>query len=147
MPSTGSDAGREPVTFPQYLLLNAKRFADRTATRHKDLGIWQSWTWKQQYEEIRAFSIGLQEMGVGEGDKVAIAGTNRPRLYWTFCAVQALKAIPVPVYADAVADGLFDGAKNGFRFHDHPAPSAIRRIVCHAVLIRRVVPYIMSVDG
>ncbi|MDA4844726.1 AMP-binding protein [Hoeflea poritis] len=106
MPSTGSNAGREPVTFPQYLLLNAKRFANRTATRHKDLGIWQSWTWKQQYEEIRAFSVGLQEMGVGEGDKIAIAGTNRPRLYWTFCAVQALKAIPVPVYADAVAEEM-----------------------------------------
>ncbi|WP_136656405.1 AMP-binding protein [Nitratireductor sp. XY-223] len=106
MPSTGSDAGRKPVTFPQYLLLNASRFADRTATRHKDLGIWQSWTWKQQFEEIRAFSIGLQEIGVGEGDKVAIVGTNRPRLYWTFCAVQALKAIPVPVYADAVAEEM-----------------------------------------
>ena len=106
MPSTGSDAGREPVTFPQYLLLNASRFADRTATRHKDLGIWQSWTWKEQLEEIRAFSIGLQELGVGEGDKIAIVGTNRPRLYWTFCAVQAFKAIPVPVYADAVAEEM-----------------------------------------
>ena len=106
MPSTGSNAGREPVTFPQYLLLNAKRFADRTATRHKNFGIWQSWTWKQQLEEIRAFSIGLQEMGIGEGDKVAIVGTNRPRLYWTFCIVQALKAIPVPVYADAVAEEM-----------------------------------------
>ncbi|MCY6380017.1 AMP-binding protein [Hoeflea prorocentri] len=106
MPSTGSDAGRVPVTFPQYLLLNASRFADRPATRHKDLGIWQSWTWKEQLDEIRAFSIGLQEMGVGEGDKIAIVGTNRPRLYWTFCAVQALKAIPVPVYADAVAEEM-----------------------------------------
>ncbi len=106
MPTSGSNAGREPVTFPQYLLLNAVRFADRVAMRHKDMGIWQSWTWKEQLEEVRAFSIGLQEMGIGPGDKVAIVGTNRPRLYWTFCAVQALKAIPIPVYSDAVAEEM-----------------------------------------
>tara|TARA_R110002153_G_scaffold25042_3_gene79477 strand:- start:382 stop:2433 length:2052 start_codon:yes stop_codon:yes gene_type:complete len=106
MPSTGSNAGREPVTFPQYLLLNASRFADRVAMRHKDLGVWQSWTWAQQLEEVRAFSLGLQELGIGEGDKVAIVGSNRPRLYWAFCAAQALKAIPVPVYSDAVAEEM-----------------------------------------
>ena len=106
MLSTGSDAGRAPVTFPQYLLLNAERFADRTAVRHKDLGVWQSWTWRQQLDEVRAFSIGLQELGVKQGDKIAIAGGNRPRLYWTFCAAQALGAVPVPVYADAVAEEM-----------------------------------------
>ena len=104
MPWTGSDAGRKPVTFPQYLLLNAKRFANRTAMRHKDLVIWRSWTLQQQFEEIRAFSVGLQELGVKAGDKIAIVGSNRPRLYWTFCSAQALGAIPVPVYADAVAE-------------------------------------------
>ncbi|MDF2371266.1 MAG: AMP-binding protein [Rhizobiaceae bacterium] len=106
MPSTGSNAGREPVTFPQCLLLNANRFADRVAMRHKDLGVWQSWTWAQQLEEVRAFSLGLQDLGIGQGDKIAIVGSNRPRLYWAFCAVQALKAIPVPVYSDAVAEEM-----------------------------------------
>jgi long-chain acyl-CoA synthetase len=106
MPSSGSNAGRVPVTFPQYLLLNANRFADRTAMRHKDMGIWQSWTWQEQFEEVRAFSVGLQDRGLKPGDKVAIVGANRPRLYWTFCSVQALGAIPVPVYADAVAEEM-----------------------------------------
>ncbi len=93
-------------TFPKYLLLNAQRFGDRPAMRHKDYGIWQTWTWQQQLEEIRAFAIGLEEIGFIRGDKVAIAGANRPRLYWTFCAVQSLGGIPVPVYADAVADEM-----------------------------------------
>jgi long-chain acyl-CoA synthetase len=101
------DAARQrPVTFPQYLLLNAARFADRPAMRHKDFGIWQSWTWAEQKAEIRALSLGLMDMGLQAGDKVAIVGTNRPRLYWTFCAAQALQAVPVPVYADAVAEEL-----------------------------------------
>ena len=93
-------------TFPKYLLLNAQRFADRPAMRHKDYGIWQSWTWAQQRDEIRAFAIGLQELGLGHGDKIAIVGANRPRLYWTFAAAQSIGAVPVPVYSDAVAEEM-----------------------------------------
>lgn len=93
-------------TFPKYLLLNAERFGGRPAMRHKDFGIWQSWTWREQFEEIRAFALGLSAMGVSHGDKVAVVGANRPRLYWSICALQSLGAVPVPVYADAVADEM-----------------------------------------
>ncbi|MBE0691532.1 MAG: AMP-binding protein [Aquamicrobium sp.] len=93
-------------TFPKYLLLNAERFRDRPAMRHKDYGIWQTWTWGQQLDEVRAFALGLQALGFARGDKVAIVGANRPRLYWTFAAVQSLGGVPVPVYADAVAEEM-----------------------------------------
>ena len=93
-------------TFPKHLLRNAERLGDRPAMRHKDFGIWQSWTWKQQLEEIRALAIGLQALGLGRGDNIAVIGANRPRLYWTFAAAQSLGAIPVPVYADAVAEEM-----------------------------------------
>src|SRR5262249_4265085 len=73
---------------------------------HKDLGIWQTWTWAQMLDEVRAFSIGLAELGLKRGDKFTIIGSNRPRLYWAMCAGQALGAVPVPVYADAVADEM-----------------------------------------
>ncbi|MBW8635948.1 AMP-binding protein [Hoeflea sp. WL0058] len=106
MPKSGQKAGRKPVTFPQYLVLNAERYADRTAMRHKSYGIWQSWSWPELFEEIRAFSLGLRELGLKKGDKVAIVGSNRPRLYWSFCAIQALGGVPVPVYADSVAEEM-----------------------------------------
>ncbi|MEO3384732.1 AMP-binding protein [Mesorhizobium sp. CAU 1741] len=93
-------------TFPKYLLLNAQRFRDRPAMRHKDHGIWQSWSWAEQLDEIRAFAVGLEELGFARGDKVAVVGANRPRLYWTFAAVQSLGGVPVPVYADAVAEEM-----------------------------------------
>ena len=93
-------------TFPKYLLRNASSFGDRPAMRHKDRGIWQSWTWRQQLDEIRRLALGLQALGLQAGDKVAIIGTNRPRLYWSFAAAQSLAAVPVPVYADAVAEEL-----------------------------------------
>jgi long-chain acyl-CoA synthetase len=93
-------------TFPKYLLLNAERFRDRPAMRHKDYGIWQSWTWAQQLDEVRAFAVGLEAIGFSRGDKVAVVGANRPRLYWSFVAVQSLGGVPVPVYADAVAEEM-----------------------------------------
>lgn len=74
--------------------------------RHKEYGVWQSWTWAQLLDEIRAYSIGLKELGVAPGDKVALVGSNKPRLYWTFAAVQALGAVPVPVYAESVAEEM-----------------------------------------
>ena len=101
-----SDSSGQPATFPGYLLMNAKRFGARPAMRHKDLGIWQSWTWHQLLEDIRAYSMGLETLGFKRGDKVAIIGQNRPRLYWTFSAVQALGGIPVPVYGDSVAEEM-----------------------------------------
>jgi long-chain acyl-CoA synthetase len=93
-------------TFPKLLIRNATKFGSRPAMRHKDLGIWRSWTWAQMAEEVRAFSVGLMELGLRRGDKIAIIGKNKPRLYWAMCAAQALGAIPVPIYADSVADEM-----------------------------------------
>ncbi|WP_367718008.1 AMP-binding protein [Nitratireductor sp. GISD-1A_MAKvit] len=98
------DASKD--TFAKYLLWNAERFRDRPAMRFKDYGIWQSWTWAEQLEEVRAFALGLQSIGLKRGDKIAVIGSNRPRLYWTFAAVQTLGAVPVPVYADSVAEEM-----------------------------------------
>lgn len=90
-------------TFPKLLLRNAKKFADRPAMREKDLGIWQTWTWADVLDEVRCLAIGFAGLGIKKSDKVAIVGDNRPRLYWSMCALQSLGAIPLPVYQDSVA--------------------------------------------
>ncbi len=93
-------------TFPKYLLRNAEQYGKRAAMRHKYLGIWQTWSWSELRDEIRNYSLGLHALGVNAGDKVAVIGSNRPRLYWTFAAVQCLGAVPVPVYSESVADEM-----------------------------------------
>ena len=93
-------------TFPKLLARNADRFDSRPAIRHKDFGIWQSWTWAQVYEHVRALAVGFNRLGLKRGDTIAIVGSNRPKLYWSIMAAQMLGAIPVPVYADAVANEL-----------------------------------------
>jgi len=87
----------EADTFPKLLIHNAATRGARISMRHKDLGIWQSWTWAEVFDEVRAFSVGLQELGLKRGEKFAVVGSNRPRLYWAMAAGQALGAVPVPI--------------------------------------------------
>jgi long-chain acyl-CoA synthetase len=93
-------------TFAKLLTRNAARFADRPAMRHKVFGIWKTWNWAELLDEVRSYAVGLHRLGLRRGDRVAIIGTNRPQLYWSIMAAQMLGAVPVPVYADAVADEL-----------------------------------------
>jgi long-chain acyl-CoA synthetase len=108
MVETTSDKVRDEAldTFPKLLLKNAVRFRDRDAMREKEFGIWQSWTWHQLCEEIQDLACGLAELGFQRGDKIAIIGDNRPRLYGAMCAAQALGGVPVPMYQDAAAAEL-----------------------------------------
>jgi len=101
-----SETAASADTFPKLLVRNAKKFATRPAIRLKYLGIWQTWTWQQVLDQVRPLALGLHKLGIKRGDTVAIVGGNRPPLYWSMMAVQMLGGIPVPVYADAVADEL-----------------------------------------
>jgi len=95
-----------PDTFPRLLLHQAKTRPDRPAFREKDLGIWQTWTWAQVADEVRALACGLASLGFKRGDNLAMIGDNRPRLYWAMCAAQTLGGVAVPMYQDAVAEEL-----------------------------------------
>ena len=93
----------EPDTFPRLLLHHAKVRGARPAVREKDLGIWQTWSWRQAAAEVRAFACGLAAHGFERGMHLAIICDNRPRLYWAMAAAQALGGIAVPMYQDAPA--------------------------------------------
>jgi long-chain acyl-CoA synthetase len=90
-------------TFPQLLMRHAQERPERPAIREKDLGIWQTWTWRQFAEEVRALAAALAIEGFKRGEHIALIGDNRPRIYAGICAAQCLGGIPVPLYQDAVA--------------------------------------------
>jgi long-chain acyl-CoA synthetase len=93
-------------SLPALLQRNARDYANSPAYREKEFGIWQCWTWAEAEQEIEALALGLINLGVNEGDFIAIAGRNRPYLYWSMVAAQSVGAIPVPVYQDAVAEEM-----------------------------------------
>ena len=94
------------VSIPALLARNAREFGDKAAYREKEFGIWQSWTWVEAVEQVEALALGLLSLGAEKGDHVAIAGRNRPYLYWAMLAAQSIGAVPVPIYQDAVGDEI-----------------------------------------
>jgi long-chain acyl-CoA synthetase len=104
-------------TFPRLLFHHAQVRGQHPAMREKHLGIWQTWSWAEVAENVRALACGLAELGFKRGDNLAIIGDNRPRLYMTMAAVQSLGGVPVPLYQDAVANEmLFVLQDAGIRF-------------------------------
>ncbi|HYJ98975.1 MAG TPA: AMP-binding protein [Burkholderiaceae bacterium] len=93
-----------PSTFPQTMLAHAKQRPDAPALREKSYGIWQTISWGQLSAMVRHLACGLAEAGLRRGEHVVVVGENRPRLYASMLAAQALGAIPVPLYQDAVAN-------------------------------------------
>ena len=93
-------------TLPRLLRRNAATMAARPAIREKNHGIWQTFTWAQYSEEVRNFALGLAAHGFCRGDKLAVIGDNRPRLYWAQLAAQCLGGTAVPMYQDSIASEL-----------------------------------------
>jgi len=89
-------------TFPKLLLRNCEKWPDQVAMRKKDFGIWKEYTWKDSYENVKYFSLGLIQLGLRPGDKMAIVGENEPQWFWAEFAAQAAGGLIVGIYTDMV---------------------------------------------
>ena len=91
------------TTFARLLLKHASERPLDAAMREKEYGIWQALTWADLATMVEHLACGLHEAGLRRGDHMVVVGANRPRLYATMMAVQALGAVPIPLYQDAAA--------------------------------------------
>jgi long-chain acyl-CoA synthetase len=101
----GGTENKEPgmqTTFPRLLMQHAKQRPSAPAMREKEYGIWQTLSWADLAKMVSHMACGLHQMGLQRGDHLIVVGSNRPRLYAAMLATQALGAIPIPLYQDAV---------------------------------------------
>ncbi len=91
------------TTFPQLLLQHAAQRPQAPAMREKEYGIWQTLSWQALATLVAELAAGLHQAGLRRDDHMVVVGANRPRLYATMLAVQALGAVPIPLYQDAAA--------------------------------------------
>ncbi len=91
------------TTFARLLLKHAAERPQDAAMREKEYGIWQALTWAELATMVEHLACGLHEAGLKRDDHMIVVGANRPRLYATMLAVQALGAVPIPLYQDAAA--------------------------------------------
>ena len=91
------------TTFPQLLLDHAAKRPADAAMREKEFGIWQATSWSDLAVLVEHLACGLHQAGLRQHEHMVVIGANRPRLYATMLAAQALGAVPIPLYQDAAA--------------------------------------------
>lgn len=90
-------------TLPKLLRRNYLRWGDeKAAMRHKEFGIWQEYTWKDEYETVKYFCLGLMSLGFGRGDKLATIGENEPEQFFAIFACHAAGGIALSMFPDAI---------------------------------------------
>src|SRR4030042_1630816 len=100
-------------TWPQILKYNYEKYGDNhIAIRHKNYGIWQSYTWKEYYLNVKYLALGLLSFGFEPGDKVLIIGDNAPQWYYAELAAQANHGASVGAYSDLLPSEIKYIAEN-----------------------------------
>ncbi|RME53833.1 MAG: long-chain fatty acid--CoA ligase, partial [Caldilineae bacterium] len=95
----------EPQTILQYFLQRVEAYGDRkVALRQKELGIWREFTWQDSYEQVRAFALGLLELGMKRGDHVATIGDNDRQYLWAYLGLLAVGGVQVGLFTDATPE-------------------------------------------
>ncbi|MDB5654220.1 MAG: long-chain-fatty-acid--CoA ligase [Tardiphaga sp.] len=97
-------AGRvaQADTYPKLLRLNAREHGDEIALRDKDFGLWRVFTWNDYQARVKAFALGMVELGILRGDVVGIIGDNRPDWVAAEIAAHATGAMSLGLYRDVL---------------------------------------------
>ena len=94
------DGGRlGSVTIPQLFRERCARTPHRVAFRVKEFGIYREVTWSEYWERVTHAALGLLELGVEAGDRVAIMGDPCPEWCYADLAAQSLGAITYGIYS------------------------------------------------
>ncbi len=88
-------------TWPKILKYNFEKYSDKhPAIRYKHNGIWQAYSWKDYYLNVKYLALGLLSLGFKPGDKLLIIGDNAPQWYFAELAAQADHGVSVGSYSD-----------------------------------------------
>ena len=90
--------GTHSKTLADLLPLSAQFYGNAPAVRYKDGTQWVDRSFNEVLEIARQLGLGLTQLGVEKGDRVAILGNTRPE--WTYFDFAALSigATVVPIY-------------------------------------------------
>lgn len=95
-----------PQTIPHYILESLRRNRKPDALSHKIHDAWQRFSGERIIERIRHLTLGLEDLGIRAGDRVAIISENRPEWSLTDLAILSLKAVNVPIYTTQAVDQI-----------------------------------------
>jgi long-chain acyl-CoA synthetase len=105
--SSSSKATRTPRTLNELYFSTQEQFGDRpAAVRAKRNGEWYALSYRELADRVEDLSIGLLELGLVPGDRVAILSENRPEWAIADYACLAARCTDVPIYPTLPAKQL-----------------------------------------
>ncbi len=98
--------GSIPQTIPHYCFETFRHFNKPDALNHKVKDIWTKISGEEILEKVKKITLGLQDLGIKAGDKVALISENRPE--WTFAdlAILSLRGVNVPIYTTQAVEQI-----------------------------------------
>jgi long-chain acyl-CoA synthetase len=93
-----SEQAQALTTIPQLCLDAIRRYAKADALNHKREGQWLHIPAEAFIRRVRHVALGLLELGIKAGDRVALLSENRPEWSITDLAILSLGAVNVPIY-------------------------------------------------
>lgn len=94
----------EPTSVPGLCLMAALRHAKPDALNHKIGNAWINMPADKVVERVRNVALGLAELGIKPGDRVALLSENRPEWSIVDLAILSLGAVNVPIYTTQAVD-------------------------------------------
>ncbi len=93
-------------TLPQVILNMYERATTTPAIKYKTKQGWQSYSWKEYFEQIETQALGLLNLQVKPGDRIAIFASTRVEWCIADWAILGIGAITVPIYQTMTAEDL-----------------------------------------
>lgn len=93
-----SPIGPDVNTIPRLFWQRVREWDDRTAMREKDFGIWKDISWRTYGENARYVGLGLVELGLERGDRVAIISENNPEWLYVDMGTMCVGGVTVGIY-------------------------------------------------
>ena len=95
------------ATIPGLVLSNKQKSPDAVALRYKQLGIWNTYTWSDYYNEVSVLVDAYKKsLSVNKGTVVAVYGNNVPKLIFSIAAVQTLGGIVALIHPESTEGEL-----------------------------------------
>jgi long-chain acyl-CoA synthetase len=95
-----------PQTIPHFCIESFRRNNKPDALAFKVDDVWQYLSGTDVVERIRRIAIGLSQLGVKAGDRIAIISENRPEWSLTDLAILSLKAVNIPIYTTQAVEQI-----------------------------------------
>lgn len=131
-------------TIPKLCLASIRKHAKPDALNLKRQGDWVHIPAETLIERVRHLALGLAELGIRAGDRVALLSENRPEWSMVDLAILSLGAVNVPIYTTQAVEQVRyiledSGARilfvSGRKVLKHAAPGiegveALERLIC-----------------